>query len=69
MPIRHGLTLGEVARLFNGENKIGANLTVIAMKNWRRDDWYDETDAAVGQPVAEHAQHERSRALSWDRRH
>ena len=28
MPIRHGMTLGELARLFNGENKIGANLTV-----------------------------------------
>jgi len=43
MPIRHGMTLGELARLFNGENKIGADLTVIAMKNWRRDDWFDET--------------------------
>ena len=36
MPIRHGMTLGELARLFNGENKIGANLTVIPMKNWDR---------------------------------
>ena len=43
MPVRHGMTIGELARLFNGENKIGADLTVIAMKNWRRDDWYDET--------------------------
>lgn len=43
MPIRHGLTLGELASLYNGENKIGADLTVVAMKNWRRDDWYDET--------------------------
>ena len=30
MPIRHGLTIGELARLFNGENKIGADLTVVA---------------------------------------
>ena len=43
MPISHGLTLGELARLFNGENKIGADLTVVAMKNWRRDDWFDAT--------------------------
>ena len=43
MPIRHGLTIGELARLFNGENKIGANLTVIAAANWQRDAWFDET--------------------------
>jgi uncharacterized protein YbbC (DUF1343 family)/CubicO group peptidase (beta-lactamase class C family) len=43
MPIRHGMTLGELAKLFNGENKIGADLTVVAMRNWRRDDWFDET--------------------------
>jgi uncharacterized protein YbbC (DUF1343 family) len=43
MPIRHGLTMGELARLYNGENKIGADLTVVTMKNWRRDDWFDQT--------------------------
>ena len=43
MPIRHGMTLGELARLFNGENRIGADLTVVPMKNWRRDAWFDET--------------------------
>ena len=43
MPIRHGMTLGELAKLFNEENKIGADLTVVAMKNWRRDDWFDDT--------------------------
>jgi uncharacterized protein YbbC (DUF1343 family) len=43
MPIRHGMTLGELARLFNGENKIGANLKVLEMKHWSRDDWFDET--------------------------
>ena len=43
MPIRHGLTMGEVAKLFNGEKKIGADLTVVAMRNWRRDEWFDET--------------------------
>ena len=56
MPIRHGLTMGELAQLFNGEKKIGADLTVVAMKNWRRDAWFDETGLAVDQSVAEHAQ-------------
>jgi uncharacterized protein YbbC (DUF1343 family)/CubicO group peptidase (beta-lactamase class C family) len=46
MPIRHGMTLGELAKLFNGENKIGADLTVVELKNWRRDQWFDDT----GQP-------------------
>lgn len=43
MPIRHGLTLGELARLFNGERHIGADLTVIRMEGWRRGAWFDET--------------------------
>lgn len=50
MPIRHGMTLGELAKLFNAENKIGADLTVIAMKNWRRDEYYDETGLAWVNP-------------------
>jgi uncharacterized protein YbbC (DUF1343 family) len=43
MPTRHGLTLGELARLFNGENRIGADLVVVPMQNWSRERWYDET--------------------------
>jgi uncharacterized protein YbbC (DUF1343 family) len=43
MPIRHGLTLGELARLFNGERKIGAALTVVPMEHWVRDQWFDHT--------------------------
>lgn len=46
MPIRHGMTLGELAQLFNGENKIGAELTVVRLRNWKRDQWFDMT----GQP-------------------
>jgi uncharacterized protein YbbC (DUF1343 family)/CubicO group peptidase (beta-lactamase class C family) len=45
MPIRHGLTLGELARLFNAERHVGADLTVVAMRNWRRDAWFDESGA------------------------
>jgi uncharacterized protein YbbC (DUF1343 family)/CubicO group peptidase (beta-lactamase class C family) len=43
MPIRHGMTMGELARLYNEERKINADLTVVAMENWKRDYWYDET--------------------------
>ena len=43
MPIRHGMTLGELARLFNDEKKLGASLSVVPMANWRRDHWFDET--------------------------
>jgi len=43
MPIRHGLTLGEVARLFNVEGQIGAKLSVIGVRYWQRDTWFDET--------------------------
>jgi uncharacterized protein YbbC (DUF1343 family) len=45
MPIRHGLTMGELAQAFNGEKKIGADLTVVAMRNWRRDDWLRDRPA------------------------
>jgi len=43
MPIRHGMTVGELAQLFNGENKLGADLHVIAMQGWRRSMFFDET--------------------------
>ena len=43
MPIRHGMTIGELAKLFNAENKIGADLTVIPLRNWNRDEWFDAT--------------------------
>lgn len=43
MPVRHGMTIGELATLFNAENGIGAELTVIAMRHWRRAQWFDET--------------------------
>jgi uncharacterized protein YbbC (DUF1343 family) len=43
MPIRHGLTIGELAGLFAAENRIGVRLTVVQMKNWHRDRWFDAT--------------------------
>jgi uncharacterized protein YbbC (DUF1343 family)/CubicO group peptidase (beta-lactamase class C family) len=43
MPIRHGLTIGELARLYNGEAHIGCDLEVVAMKGWARSEWFDDT--------------------------
>ena len=68
MPIRHGMTLGELARLFNAENKIGADLTVIPLRNWNRDAVVRRDGPAVDQSVAEHAQPDPGHALSGHRR-
>jgi uncharacterized protein YbbC (DUF1343 family)/CubicO group peptidase (beta-lactamase class C family) len=43
-PVRHGMTMGELAKMFNGENQLGANLTVIPMQDWNRGDWFDSTN-------------------------
>lgn len=43
IPVRHGMTVGELARLFNGERKIGATLEVVPVENWRRDERFDRT--------------------------
>lgn len=43
LPVRHGMTVGELAGLFNGEYAIGAELHVVKMKGYRRDSWFDET--------------------------
>jgi uncharacterized protein YbbC (DUF1343 family) len=43
LPVRHGMTLGELAKMFNAERKIGAKLTVVAMESWQRGDWFDST--------------------------
>jgi uncharacterized protein YbbC (DUF1343 family)/CubicO group peptidase (beta-lactamase class C family) len=43
LPVRHGMTVGELARLYNGERKIGATLEVIPCTGWSRDDLFDRT--------------------------
>ncbi len=43
VPVRHGMTIGELAKLYNGEKHINANLTVVPMKGWMRGDWFDST--------------------------
>ena len=46
IPTRHGMTVGELAQLFNTEYGIGCDLTVIPMLGWRRTMYYDQTGLA-----------------------
>src|SRR5689334_2926277 len=46
IPTRHGLTIGELAQLFNRQRNIGADVRVIKMEGWRRSMWFDETNLA-----------------------
>lgn len=46
VPVRHGMTIGELAKMYNAEKKFGADLTVIEVEGWKRGMWFDET----GQP-------------------
>ena len=43
MPIRHGMTVGELARMYNGEKALHADLQVIEMQGWSRNMWLDAT--------------------------
>jgi uncharacterized protein YbbC (DUF1343 family)/CubicO group peptidase (beta-lactamase class C family) len=43
VPVRHGMTMGELAKMFNAERNINARLTVVPMEGWMRGDWYDST--------------------------
>jgi uncharacterized protein YbbC (DUF1343 family) len=43
IPMRHGMTIGELARLFNDAFSLGADLEVVAMQGWRRDMYFDDT--------------------------
>ncbi|MGP0019328.1 MAG: serine hydrolase [Candidatus Sulfotelmatobacter sp.] len=41
--VRHGMTMGELAKMFNAERGINAKLTVVPMDGWQRGDWFDST--------------------------
>ena len=43
IPVRHGMTLGELATMANGERKLGLDLNVVEMRGWDRGDWFDAT--------------------------
>jgi uncharacterized protein YbbC (DUF1343 family) len=42
-PVRQGMTLGELAQMFNGEDHLGAKVTVVPMEGWHRNEYFDET--------------------------
>lgn len=44
VPVRHGMTLGELAQMFNAEHNIHAKLMVVPMQGWMRGDWLDSTN-------------------------
>jgi uncharacterized protein YbbC (DUF1343 family) len=44
LPVRHGMTVGELAQLFKGENHLPVKLEVVKMEGWARRLWFDETD-------------------------
>jgi uncharacterized protein YbbC (DUF1343 family)/CubicO group peptidase (beta-lactamase class C family) len=50
LPVRHGMTMGELAQIFNAESRIGVDLTVVAMQGYRREMWYEETGLAWVNP-------------------
>ena len=43
MPIRHGMTVGELALMLNAEEGLGVNLKVVKMRDWKRSMWLDQT--------------------------
>ena len=43
IPLRHGMTVGELARMFHAERSMKGELTVVPVEGWRRDDWFDAT--------------------------
>lgn len=43
LPLRHGMTLGEIATMANAEKKWGVKLEVVRMRGWQRGDWWDST--------------------------
>lgn len=46
IPVRHGMTVGELAQLFNKERAINADLQIVRVEDWKRSQWFDETGLA-----------------------
>src|SRR5204862_3002930 len=44
VPLRYGMTMDELAQMFNGECNSEAELTVMKLENWRREMWWDQTE-------------------------
>jgi uncharacterized protein YbbC (DUF1343 family) len=43
LPVRHGMTIGELAKLFNGEKNLNLDLHVVELTGWKREEWFDAT--------------------------
>jgi uncharacterized protein YbbC (DUF1343 family) len=50
IPVRHGMTFGELANMANAEGRLGLDLRVIPMRGWERGDWFDSTGLAWVNP-------------------
>jgi uncharacterized protein YbbC (DUF1343 family)/CubicO group peptidase (beta-lactamase class C family) len=50
MPVRHGMTIGELAQMINVERKINADVRVVKMENWTRNLWFDQTNQTWTNP-------------------
>lgn len=50
VPLRHGMTLGELARMYNAEKNLNSKLTVIEVERWKREQWFDETGLPWSNP-------------------
>ena len=44
LPVRHAMTVGEIAQMYNTERKIGADLRIVKAQNWQREMWFDQTN-------------------------
>jgi uncharacterized protein YbbC (DUF1343 family)/CubicO group peptidase (beta-lactamase class C family) len=50
IPVRHGMTFGELANMLNAEQRLGLDLHVVPMRGWDRGDWFDSTGLAWVNP-------------------
>ncbi|WP_146651900.1 exo-beta-N-acetylmuramidase NamZ domain-containing protein [Labilithrix luteola] len=50
LPVRHGMTMGELARLFADDERMSVKLEIVALQNWRRRDYFDRTGLSWGSP-------------------
>ncbi len=50
VPLRHAMTMGELAKMFNAERNLNARLTILPMEGWQRGDWFDSTGLAWVNP-------------------
>ncbi len=67
LPIRHGMTMGELATLLNADERLGVALSVVTMRGWRRDAYGDETGLPWTNPSPEPPERRRGRPLSGHR--